>query len=290
MVRSVCGIGAAVVFALMAAPEAGAAEAAIDLFTDASALTQYVVDANVKQDTIGSTTRNDPGLSGVIGGTRTLTVDLASAGFPGLDALVAGVSAPPLALFIYDSSADADGSIRLRYDRNGNGLNASLAFATGIRLPIVSADLTCVTPGLDVTVTLTDSFLATASDTQTVLLPVSPGMPLPLDFPFSAFAGVDPIGLYAIEITVDPQPSALGGCDLQLAAIRTYGTPPTETVCDDGIDNNNNGFTDCADIDCYNFPGCPHPAPALSPLALGGALLMLVLLAGARLHRWRRLR
>lgn len=278
-----------VVVALLAIVDhAEAAEAPIDLFTDASALTRYVPDTNVKQDTVGSTVRLDPNLSGVIGGTRELTVTMTAAMFPGLDAIVAGVSDPPLQLFQNTSSAGADGSIELRYDRNGNGLNASLVFAMGLRVTIVSADLTCVTPGLDVTVTLTDSFLTTAASTQTVLLPVSPGMPLALDFPFTAFTGVDPISLFSIQIALGPQPSALGGCDMQLAGIRTFGTPMNETVCDDGIDNNNNGFTDCADVDCESFPGCPHPAPALSPGALVGVMLVVTGIGVAGIRRRRR--
>jgi hypothetical protein len=285
----VCGTALAVAVALMTTVDrVDAAEAPIDLFTDASALTQYVPDTNVKQDTVGSAVRVDPNLSGVIGGTRELTVTMTAAMFPGLDAIVAGVSDPPLQLFQYASSAGADGSIELRYDRNGNGLNASLVFAMGLRITILSADLTCVTPGLDVTVTLTDSFLTTAASTQTVLLPVSPGMPLALDFPFTAFAGVDPISLFSIQIGVAPEPSALGGCDMQLAGMRTFGTPMNETVCDDGIDNNNNGYIDCADVDCESFPGCPHPVPVLSPGVFVGTVVLIAGIGMAGILRRRR--
>ena len=275
MERRVRGLAVAAAAILATAVRAGAAEEPIDLFSDASALTQYVEDTNVKQGTVGSTTPVDPNLSGVIGRVRQLTVTMTAAMVPGLDAVVAGVQFPLLQLFRYSSSAGADGEATLRYDRNGNGLNAMLAFAMGLQVTIVAADLTCVTPGLDVTVTLTDSFLTTVSSTQTVLLPVSPAIPLALNYPFSAFAGIDPNSLFAIELTVDPQASALGGCDLQLAGVSTYGTPRNETICDDGIDNNNNGFIDCADVDCNTFPGCPHPVPALSPAALGTALMVI---------------
>lgn len=268
--------GMAVVAALLAtAIRAGAAEEAIDLFSDA-VVTQYVEDTNVKQGTVGSTTVADPNLSDVIGGVRGLTVTMTAEMIPGLEAVVAGVQTPLLQLFRYSASAGADGAAQLIYDRNGNGLNAVLDFAMGLRVTVAAADLTCVTPGLDVSVTLTDTFMVTVTSTQTVLLPVASGMPLALDFPFSAFAGVDPAGLFSIKIAVDPQPSALGGCDLQLAGISTYGTPREENICDDGIDNNNNGFTDCADLDCYTFPGCPHPMPALSSKAEYGALVLIV--------------
>ena len=288
MERRVRGTVVATAILAMVVHAAGAAEEPIDRFSDASALTQYVEDVNVKQATVGSTTRIDSGLSGVIGGTRELTVIMTAAMVPGLDAVVAGVQFPLLQLFRYTSSAGADGQAVLLYDRNGNGLNAMLAFAKGLQVTIVAADLTCVTPGLDVTVTLTDSFLTTVSSTQTVLLPVAPGMPLALNYPYSAFAGIDTNSLFSIAVTVDPQASALGGCDLQVADISTYGTPLDETICDDGIDNNNNGFIDCADIDCNTFPGCPHPVPALSPAALGGALVVLASLGLIGILRRRR--
>ena len=34
------------------------------------------------------------------------------------------------------------------------------------------------------------------------------------------------------------------------------GGPDSETVCDDGIDNDGNGFTDCDDFDCAEDPAC----------------------------------
>lgn len=288
-VRATAVVGVAVGTALLlACGRVFGAEAAIDLFTDASALTQFVVDTNVRQDTVGSTVRVDPGLSGVIGEVRQLTVTMSSALLPPLDAVVSGVQAPPIALLEYASSSGADGNVELLYDRNGNGLNATLAFAQGIRLIIAAASLQCVTPGLDLTVTLTDSFLMTAASTQTVTLAVMPGMPLTLDFPFSAFAGVDPISLFSIAVAIDPQPSELGGCDMELEGIRTFGTPTIETICDDGIDNNNNGFIDCADLDCENFPGCPHPAPALSPSGLGTAVALVAMFGVVGILRRRR--
>jgi subtilisin family serine protease len=43
------------------------------------------------------------------------------------------------------------------------------------------------------------------------------------------------------------------------------GPPPSETVCDDGIDNDGDGDTDCADSDCAGDPVC-GPPPACFPV------------------------
>jgi hypothetical protein len=141
-----------------------------------------------------------------------------------------------------------------------------------------------------VTVTLTDGTMTTAAATQAVLLPVTPGTPLALDFAFSDFAGVDPSGLFRIQIAVQPEPSELGGCDLELAGTQTFGTPPNETICNDGIDNNNNGLIDCKDPDCFSFPGCPSRAPALSPSGIAIAFALLALLGVSGIARRRRSR
>jgi hypothetical protein len=143
---------------------AGAAEERIDLFSDASALTQYVEDTNVKQGTVGSTTRVDPNLSGDIGRSRKLIVTMTAAMVPGLDAVVAGVQFPLLQLFRYSSSAGADGGYAaVRSQRQRPGRDARLRHGAQVT---IAADLTCVTPGLGVTIRFTDSFLTTVSSTQ----------------------------------------------------------------------------------------------------------------------------
>ena len=58
--------------------------------------------------------------------------------------------------------------------------------------------------------------------------------------------------------------------------------PATETgdlgaaACSDHIDNDRDGFTDCADRDCAAVPPCFMPAPALSSNAI---LLLVIVLA-----------
>jgi hypothetical protein len=75
---------------------------------------------------------------------------------------------------------------------------------------------------------------------------------------------------------------------MQLAGMRTFGTPMNETVCDDGIDNNNNGYIDCADVDCESFPGCPHPVPVLSPGVFVGTVVLIAGIGMAGILRRRR--
>ena len=58
-------------------------------------------------------------------------------------------------------------------------------------------------------------------------------------------------------------------------------------ACRDGIDNDSNGLTDCADPSCRGTPPCVRPAPTLSWPAL---LACTLVLAGAGLWGIRRRR
>jgi hypothetical protein len=57
--------------------------------------------------------------------------------------------------------------------------------------------------------------------------------------------------------------------------------------CTDGVDNDADGVTDCADPDCTNTADCPRASPAISPVGLVAAVLLLVALAFYRMRRWR---
>jgi len=279
------GVSAAlIVLVVLAATPVWAVEALVDAFSDASAATQFVTDTNVRRDTLGSTVRVDPNLTGVIGGVRQLTVTATALAAPMADFVVGGVAPLPSSLFVSYATVQADGSFDLLYDRNGLGLNAFLAFAQGIEVEILVADMAAVAPpGMDVTVTITDSSMIPRSQTQTVLLPVM-GPPLPLHFPFSAFLGLNPRSLFSIEVRIDPQVAF----DLRLATIQTFGTSIEETICNDGIDNNNNGFTDCEDVDCHRFPACGFTVPALSPSAMVVASIVLTAIGLMAVWRLRR--
>lgn len=47
-----------------------------------------------------------------------------------------------------------------------------------------------------------------------------------------------------------------------------------DLACSDGLDNDNDGDTDCADIDCFGVAPCAQAAPAMST----GIIVLLTLL------------
>lgn len=280
--RCTNGLVALALVVTVSALPAAAAELPIDDFTSAASGTQLVVNMNVLQDTVGSTTKLDTGLMGVIGGDRQLTVSASAA--PMGDFVVAGVLPLPVADLQYSSTPEADGAIELLYDANGAGLHRTLAFAKGIQVEVIQADDSAVgVSGMDITVEITDTANHIASATQTVTSMVVFGMPLILEYPFSSFIGVNPAQVFSIRVTMDPQQAG----DACLGPIQTYGTPDIEMICNDGIDNNNNGLTDCADPDCDLIEPCLNHAPTLSTtmIAVAFGVLSLVGLFGVRRMR-----
>jgi hypothetical protein len=57
-----------------------------------------------------------------------------------------------------------------------------------------------------------------------------------------------------------------------------------DSACHDGIDNDGNGLTDCADPACSSTFGCKAPAPAMSP-PMGAFLVVALAVAGLFLIR-----
>jgi len=60
-------------------------------------------------------------------------------------------------------------------------------------------------------------------------------------------------------------------CDSGVASCQSIQSPVAE-ICDDGLDNDCDGATDCADSDCAEDPNCAAPTCAHSPCETGGAL------------------
>jgi hypothetical protein len=237
-----------------------------------------------------NTMASDSGLGGVLGGTRKLTVSVASCTFCGTgpfdDRVVGGADPAPMGLFCYNSTASADGSFELLYDAGGAGLGTSLNFAEGIRVALINIDASSFP--LDLTVILS-SGANSAQATQTV--PNSAPLPtnLTLDFPYASFAGIQGINLgdlSAVRVLVDPAAAA----DLQVDGIETYGTPEKETGgdCEDGLDNDNDGVIDCSDPDCVGqSPNCAAAAPALAGTSILAALALLAAIGGWGIARLR---
>ena len=228
------------------------AQQIIDDFSDAGSNT--VSPPGQARTTLGTTTVTDAGLTGVIGGSRSLTITATAIG-GGSPEVRAGVM-PGAQVLDYSSTVLANGLMTLLYDANGVGLGADLSLGDGIQFSIV-ADASS-TP-YDVTVTISDGSI-TESSTQTV--PVS-GLQN-LQFLYTAFPTVNLASVFSVAITFNPN---LAG-DLEVAApVETFGEPfcgngAIELVeeCDDG-----NLFAgDGCEPDCTLSSACTY-TPGGSP-------------------------
>lgn len=268
-----CGVVAVMLWASIAVSlRAAAVEVTIDDFSDAQN-TLLIPAVQLLQTTVGSQQQMDSGVTGVIGGVRKLTLTASEIDDPNPmnpDNVNVGVVSL-FSRFAYISSAGADGDFVLLYDRAGFGLNAVLSHAQGIKIDIREADPAAVTPSMKVIVTLNDGFTSvTASKTTDEVCIVFPCQPLLFSFS-GDFPGVSPKRIFSVEIAVDPGKAG----DMRLGPIETYGTPDIETICDDGEDNDNNGFTDCADAACAKFIKCINSAPLLTPGMIGVLVALL---------------
>ena len=208
--------------------------------------------------TAGTTSVTDVGLSGVIGGSRTLVVTATAIG-GGSPEVRAGVI-PGAQVLDYSSTVLANGLVTLRYDANGVGLGADLSLGDGIQFTVV-ADVSSLP--YDVTVTISDGTI-TNSSTQTV--PIS-GLQS-LQFLYTAFPTVNLASVFSIEVTFDPN---LAG-DLEVAApIETFGEP----FCGNGVielveecDDGNLFAGDGCEPDCTLSSACTFTPRRLADRAL----------------------
>lgn len=78
----------------------------------------------------------------------------------------------------------------------------------------------------------------------------------------------------------------LGG-SVSLATVPVEYETDVQNGCNDGLDNDDDGFTDCGDPDCVGVDPCVAPAPALGPagLIVGAATLLLIGGAALRIRR-----
>jgi cysteine-rich repeat protein len=234
------------------------AQTVIDDFSDAGANT--VSPPGQSRSTVGSTTVTDAGLTGVIGGSRTLTVSASSVG-GGLPEVRAGVM-PMAQVLDYSSTVLVNGAVSLLYDNNGVGLAADVSSGDGIQFNVI-ADVS----SLPYTVTLTlDDGVNSQSSAQNIVVS---GLQ-PVQFLYTAFPMVDLSSLFSIEISFDPN---LAG-DLEVAApIETFGEP----VCGNGLielveecDDGNGANGDGCDTDCTLSAACTYQPPAGTERFVGG--------------------
>jgi hypothetical protein len=269
----------------------GAAEVTIDAFTEA---TNTKIDMFVPQMFVNqaspSTMAMDTGLSltSVVGGSRKVTLN-ATFLQDQVDDIIAGVD-PSTPDFCYAATDHAIGEFVLLYDRGGLGLqNVNLSHAQGIEIGVLAAG-SSATP-YSVKITLEDAFGSTSSQQSSadpnhgldVCLNPPPEC-APFKFPFTDFPGVNLRRIVRITVLIDVNE----GGDIQFGPISTYGTPTIETICDDGEDNDNNGFIDCADPACVNALNCIETVPLLSTGMMSAliGILGVVGLVGLRRKGW----
>jgi hypothetical protein len=269
MSRQRGGSGALVIcVALLRAVSAHAVEVTIDDFLEATNTQIIPLVQLIAHATGDHTTGTDSGLTGTVGGVRKLTVTAT---------LVTGMSENVTSGvdtgggLCYNSSNNADGQDELVYDRGGLGLqNLNLSHAQGIQVRVFSASPSSIPYSVKVTLVDASGNSASKGLTSSQVCSGSPECD-PLLFPFTDFAVVNLRRIVRITILIDPSKAA----DIFFDAIRTYGTPDTELICDDHEDNDNNGLIDCADPACAHALNCINTVPLLSPGMIGGLIAML---------------
>lgn len=157
----------------------------LDAFDSAGANTASIT---LIAPAVKTTTKTDTGLTNVLGGARTVKLDLQLSTFA-TDQVNFTVS-PTDSIASYRSSDGADGNLLLTYDGNGAGLDVDF---TGEQVIIVrfSAFDRANSNNLPVTVTLTDTSNNTFSLLQNLTVAINPVTDPPVDLGFllSAYSG-----------------------------------------------------------------------------------------------------
>lgn len=211
----------------------------IDDFSDAGAGTAQP--PGISRTTVGSSSATDTGLSGVLGGSRMLTVEATAAG-GGSPAVNSGVNA--LAQILdYTSSVLADGLVTLRYDADGVGLAVDLSAGDGIGLQLVT-DSSALP--YTVTLRLSDGVITESA----VYNGLSSGLEM-IDFLYSSFPTVDLSAIDSIEIEIDP--NLAGDFETSGPGIVTFGEP----ICGNGVTEPEIS-EECDDGNAFSGDGCEN--------------------------------
>lgn len=199
------GLAAATAFSL----SSGAALAVtyIDDFSDDQLVTDAPAGALSNTDTA-------TGLSGVIGGSRTITATNTTP-TTGITDTTLNVTGGEL---LYSNDAGAEGSATLYYDGNGAGLGDLLAGPSGGYFFFELSTTILFDSVVNVTVTAEDTFGNSATYVELVDPSFDPFLS------FDEFAGVDFNSIASLTFTVDSTGLG-GGADGALASIQ-YGSIP----------------------------------------------------------------
>jgi len=161
-----------------------------------------------------SSSVTDPGLNGVLGGVRQLTVAATRLDLPGLDNVAAGAAVLG-DFFDYHASLGAIGNVALRYDQGGAGLNVSIYGFDHFQLAVLIADASSVP--YDATVTVEDNTGGSASSTQTI---TTPGR-VTIAWPLASFSSVDLNAVQSITLVIAPNLAA----DMRVDLFQVVGPP-----------------------------------------------------------------
>jgi hypothetical protein len=185
----------------------------IDDFTDTAG---SALSTGIKQSTVGSKTIVDgPGLHGVVGGVRRMTLTATVTDLPGAEAVTVHIVHAGSRVS-YGSSLGAVGQLQLLYDAGGAGLGANLSSATGIVVDIVAVDAAAMPCSMSLT--LSDG-RRSATLTQTATQSAAQTVSFSLTGRFSAVRTVDLRNVRSINLTLTPGKSG----DLEIGGIRTIG-------------------------------------------------------------------
>ncbi len=180
----------------------------VDNFSDTAGV---LLSSGLRQSTVGAQTAFDgPGVRGVIGGARRLTLAASRLDVSGVDGITVRVVRKGTSLS-YDSSVGATGQLRVDYDAGGAGLGLDLSANTGVGLDFSMVDPSAVPCAVSLT-------LADRAQSASVTLQLTKASKQTMVFNLASFRGVNLRKLRSISFTVAPGKAG----DLQLGAIRTF--------------------------------------------------------------------
>lgn len=206
--RRAIGVLVAALACLVGPATAPAGGVTIDNFSDTAGV---LLSNGLRQSTVGTQTASDgPGVHGVLGGARRLTLTASGLDMAGVDAITVRIVRQGTSLS-YDSSVGAVGQLRVDYNAGGAGLAVDLSTSTGLALDFAVVDPSA--PPCVVSLILADN-----SKSVTATQQVTSAGKQTVVFRLTSFRGVNLRKLRSISVTLAPSRAG----DLQLGGIRTF--------------------------------------------------------------------